>query len=79
MQLNLLGWNAYEAAMQAAEMYRYLRKRDVTIRRPNDCLIACFALNFDVQFAIGTLIRTHCRVFSVMDDSVTDGKSCLPT
>jgi predicted nucleic acid-binding protein len=32
----------------AADIYRALRKRGITIRRTNDCLIAAVALTFDV-------------------------------
>lgn len=33
----------------AAQLYRQLRKKGVTIRKPNDCLIAAYALHFDVE------------------------------
>ncbi len=35
-----------QAAVGAAELYRYLRKKGVTIRKSNDCLIAYYALQF---------------------------------
>ncbi|MDR3324609.1 MAG: PIN domain-containing protein [Spirochaetaceae bacterium] len=34
----------YKAAELAAEIYRTLRPKGVTIRKPNDCLIAAYAL-----------------------------------
>lgn len=34
----------YEAAVEASELYRLLRKKGVTIRKPNDCLIAVYAM-----------------------------------
>lgn len=34
--------------VKGAEIYRTMRKRGVTIRRTNDCLIAAVALSFDV-------------------------------
>ena len=34
--------------LRAADVYRTLRKRGVTIRRTNDCLIAAVALTYDV-------------------------------
>lgn len=34
----------FQLAIEAAEMYRSLRKRGVTIRKSNDCLIASFAI-----------------------------------
>lgn len=35
-----------QAAIGAADLYRSLRKKGVTIRKSNDCLIACYALEF---------------------------------
>lgn len=37
-----------QAALNAAELYRDLRKKGVTIRRANDCLIASYALYYDM-------------------------------
>jgi predicted nucleic acid-binding protein len=34
----------YEVAVEASELYRLLRKKGVTIRKPNDCLIAVYAM-----------------------------------
>lgn len=34
----------YEVAVEASELYRFLRKKGVTIRKPNDCLIAVYAI-----------------------------------
>ncbi len=45
----LLTRNSVEAALDAANLYRSLRKNGVTIRKPNDCLIASYALNFNVE------------------------------
>lgn len=36
-----------EAAIGAAQLYRSLRKKGVTIRKSNDCLIAHFAIFYD--------------------------------
>ncbi len=47
--LAVLKWDATVAAISAASLYRQLRQKDVTIRKPNDCLIAAFALHFDVE------------------------------
>lgn len=41
--------DAKEAAFGAAELYRNLRKKGITIRKPNDCLIAFYAISFDVE------------------------------
>jgi len=37
---------AIQAAVGAADLYRLLRKKGVTIRKSNDCLIAYYALTF---------------------------------
>jgi predicted nucleic acid-binding protein len=34
----------YESAIEAAQLYRTLRKKGITIRKPNDCLIAIYAI-----------------------------------
>ncbi|MEZ4904306.1 MAG: PIN domain-containing protein [Spirosomataceae bacterium] len=33
----------------AAQLYRQLRKKGITIRKPNDCLIATYAVYFDLE------------------------------
>lgn len=38
----------YSMAYEAAELYRGLRKKGVTIRKPNDCLIAIYAIKNDI-------------------------------
>jgi predicted nucleic acid-binding protein len=35
----------YNLATKAAELYRMLRKKGITIRKPNDCLIAMYAIH----------------------------------
>jgi hypothetical protein len=35
--------------VQAAEIYRYLRKKGVTIRKPVDCMIASVAIEYNIQ------------------------------
>jgi predicted nucleic acid-binding protein len=35
--------------VQAAEIYRSLRKKGVTIRKPVDCMIASVAIEFNIQ------------------------------
>lgn len=37
----------YSLAIQAAQLYRMLRKNGITIRKPNDCLIAIYAIHND--------------------------------
>lgn len=40
--------NEYEMSVKAAQMYFKLRKAGITIRKPNDCLIASYALASDI-------------------------------
>ncbi len=39
-----LKYDAYEAALEAAALYRLLRSKGVTVRSSNDCLIAWFCI-----------------------------------
>jgi predicted nucleic acid-binding protein len=48
---DLLIYDPYEAAIGAADLYRSLRKRGITIRKSNDCLIAFFAIHFNLHLA----------------------------
>jgi len=41
--------DAKEAAFGATKLYRNLRKKGITIRKPNDCLIAFYSISFDVE------------------------------
>ena len=45
---NMLQANPIEAAINAAQSYRSLCKKGVTIRKPNDCLIAHYAIFYDI-------------------------------
>jgi predicted nucleic acid-binding protein len=36
--------NPYSVAIEAADLYRELRKKGITVRKPNDCLIAVYAI-----------------------------------
>lgn len=40
--------NPYTVAIEAANLYRELRKKGVTIRKPNDCLIAIYAIRNNI-------------------------------
>ena len=46
--LELIEYDQYKIALSSAELYRFLRKKGVTIRKANDCLIAtiCIQNNF---------------------------------
>lgn len=45
---SMLVLDPVEAAIEAAGLYRALRKKGVTIRKPNDCLIAHYAIFYDI-------------------------------
>lgn len=45
---NMLLLDPVEAAIGGAELYRFLRKKGVTIRKPNDCLIAYHAISYKI-------------------------------
>ena len=47
--LNKLVEDPYQAATSAAEIYRNLRKKGITIRKGNDCLIAWYALKKSLE------------------------------
>lgn len=44
----VLQTSTIQAAIGAAELYRSLRKKGVTIRKRNDCLIAFYAIEFSI-------------------------------
>ncbi|WP_224746212.1 type II toxin-antitoxin system VapC family toxin [Mucilaginibacter glaciei] len=46
--LLILNNDPYQLAVEAAQLYRSLRKNGVTIRKPNDCLIAAYAIKNNV-------------------------------
>ncbi|GAB4050855.1 type II toxin-antitoxin system VapC family toxin [Spirosoma litoris] len=48
LALAILKLDPVEAAIEAATLYRTLRKKGVTIRKPNDCLIAHYAIFYDI-------------------------------
>ena len=47
--LNKLVEDPYQAATGAAEIYRNLRKKGITIRKGNDCLIAWYGIKNDLE------------------------------
>ncbi|MCB0570390.1 MAG: PIN domain nuclease [Phaeodactylibacter sp.] len=58
----ILEWEPTEAAIAAAGLYRALRKKGLTIRKSNDCLIAAFARQFELA-----MLHTD-RDFSAMTE-----------
>ena len=49
LTLEIFTSDPLQAAVEAAEMFRLLRKRGLTIRKPNDCLIAWYAIRNKVK------------------------------
>lgn len=47
LELPVLNMGGAAIALQAADNYRYLRRRGVTIRKTIDCIIATFAITED--------------------------------
>jgi len=45
--LRLVG-NNYQLAHDAAVLYRELRRKGITVRKPNDCLIAVYAMHYNI-------------------------------
>lgn len=44
-----LNLDSYYVSEKGADIYRRLRSKGVSIRKPNDCLIAAFAIHFDLE------------------------------
>ena len=42
-------YNNMETALNAALLYKFLRSKGATIRKPNDCLIACICIENNFQ------------------------------
>lgn len=49
MAFNILNDDAIQLAVSAAALYRMLRKKGITIRKSNDCLIAQYAINYTLN------------------------------
>ncbi|MCW3090434.1 MAG: twitching motility protein PilT [Ferruginibacter sp.] len=45
---NYIFFDAYTSSVSAAQLYRYLQKKGITIRKPNDCLIASVGIDQDL-------------------------------
>ena len=45
--LDYLDYEAFEFAIKAAQLYRLLRRKGITIKKANDCLIAALCIEFD--------------------------------
>lgn len=51
LAIDILEIDSKHAAIGAAELYRSLRKKGITIRKSNDCIIAYYAIYFQVSLA----------------------------
>ena len=49
LAFNILNDDGLEMAISAANLYRSLRKKGITIRKSNDCLIAQYAINHSLH------------------------------
>ncbi len=49
VSLDFLSMDAYFAAEGAAKIFRQLQKIGLTIRKPNDCIIAFYAIHFNLK------------------------------
>lgn len=47
--LEILNIDSVDASIGAADLYRELRKKGITIKKSNDCLIAFHALYFNIE------------------------------
>ncbi|GHM99987.1 VapC ribonuclease [Cytophagales bacterium WSM2-2] len=47
----LLKLDPYFAAESAAGIYRSIRVKGITVRKPNDCIIAFYAIHFKMELA----------------------------
>ena len=45
----VLNDDGIQVAISAAELYRSIRKKGITIRKSNDCIIAQYAINYSIK------------------------------
>jgi predicted nucleic acid-binding protein len=50
-QMTFLQLDSYFVAESATMIYRKLRENGVTINKPNDCIVAFYAIHFDIKLA----------------------------
>ncbi len=48
LSLEFFQYNAVQTAIDAASLYRSLKFKGVTVRKPNDCLIAIICINHNI-------------------------------
>jgi len=62
--LTKLEEDSYKVATEAADLYRILRKKGITIRKPNDCLIAVYAIKNNIALLHDDKDFTNIAAFS---------------
>ncbi len=48
LSLDFFKYNPINTAVDAASLYRFLKSKGITIRKPNDCLIAVICINNNI-------------------------------
>lgn len=48
LDLNVLNLDIVEASISAASIYRKLRSKGITVRKPADCLISAYAIYYNI-------------------------------
>ena len=48
LSLEFFQFNVIETAIDAASLYRFLKAKGITVRKPNDCLIAVICINNNI-------------------------------
>ena len=48
LSYKLLNVEPFSSAIRSAELYRFLREKGITIRKPNDCLIASICIDNNI-------------------------------
>lgn len=47
--LDFLEYDTYNFAIEAAKLYRSLKRKGVTIKKANDCLVASLCINYNIS------------------------------
>ncbi|GAB3921062.1 type II toxin-antitoxin system VapC family toxin [Larkinella terrae] len=68
--LERLEVDPYLMADKAARIYRFLRKQGVTIRKPNDCLIAAYAIQFNLKVVHSDVDFDRIAQYSLDQDGI---------
>jgi predicted nucleic acid-binding protein len=48
LSLEFLQFNSIKTAIDAASLYRFLRQKGITVRKPNDCLMASICIDNNI-------------------------------